>query len=502
MPAPAGAWRSCTGRWRSASEASAEEFRAALTEAFAAEDVDAVVAGFIPPLVTVDADVAVALAEVAAEGDKTCVATFLGMHGVTEALSSSSRTVPAYPTPEDSVRALVSATRYAQWRSRDRGARVAPKDLQRERARELVEQLTPSDPEGRWLSPRTGRGAARGLRDRGLAGLPGADAGRGGGRGRARRLPGRAEGDGAAAAAPRRPGRGPARHRARGRAAQRPDGDAAAAGAARTRPSSSCRPWRRSGWPAWSAPSRTRCSARSWSSASAARRWSCSATWPGASRRCARGTSRTWSAGSGQRRCCSGYRGAEPVDIDGLEDVVARVSVLADDLQQVAELELNPVMAAPEGVSVLGARVRLAPPPGAHRRRHPPAARLTAATGCVHRPCPQVLDRGRRAGGMMSGCARRRACPPRCATTSSSPATTRTWWPTCSTSASRGSRPGHLVHAETTFDHDDVRRHITVLVLTDHPAGGRARRRPRPRAADGRRSPTPPPRPRPCRWPR
>ena len=58
-----------------------------------------------------------------------------------------------------------------------------------------------------------------------------------------------------------------------------------------------------------------------------------------------------------------GYRGAEPVDVDALEDVVARVSVLADDLPQVAELELNPVVAAPEGVSVLAARVRLAPPP-------------------------------------------------------------------------------------------------------------------------------------------
>ena len=201
------------------SEASAEEFRAALTEAFAAEDVDSVVAGFIPPLVTIDADVAVALAEVAAEADKTCVATFLGMHGVTEALSSSSRTVPAYPTPEDSVRALVSATRYAQWRSRDRGARVAPKDLQRERARELVERLTPHEPEGSWLAPRTGRGAARGVRDGGLAGLPGAHPRRGGRGGRASRLPGGAQGDRAVAAAPGRPGRGPAGHRARGRAA-------------------------------------------------------------------------------------------------------------------------------------------------------------------------------------------------------------------------------------------------------------------------------------------
>jgi acyl-CoA synthetase (NDP forming) len=59
-----------------------------------------------------------------------------------------------------------------------------------------------------------------------------------------------------------------------------------------------------------------------------------------------------------------GYRGADPVDVEALEDVIARVSMLADDLPQVAELELNPVVAAPEGTSVLGARVRLAPPPG------------------------------------------------------------------------------------------------------------------------------------------
>jgi acyl-CoA synthetase (NDP forming)/RimJ/RimL family protein N-acetyltransferase len=133
------------------SEATATQFRAALTDAFGDEDVDSVVTGFMPPLVTLDREVAVALAEVAAASDKTCVTTFLGMHGVTEALSSSTRTVPAYPTPEDAVRALVSATRYAEWRRRDRGAVVTKPGLLRDHARALVEKLRPDDPDGMWL---------------------------------------------------------------------------------------------------------------------------------------------------------------------------------------------------------------------------------------------------------------------------------------------------------------------------------------------------------------
>lgn len=47
-----------------------------------------------------------------------------------------------------------------------------------------------------------------------------------------------------------------------------------------------------------------------------------------------------------------------------LHDLLARVSVLADDLPEVAELELNPVMAHPEGIAVLGATVRVAEDPG------------------------------------------------------------------------------------------------------------------------------------------
>lgn len=58
-----------------------------------------------------------------------------------------------------------------------------------------------------------------------------------------------------------------------------------------------------------------------------------------------------------------GYRGAEAVDIDALEQLLLRVATLADDLPEVAELELNPVIASAAGVSVLSASARIAAPP-------------------------------------------------------------------------------------------------------------------------------------------
>lgn len=55
-----------------------------------------------------------------------------------------------------------------------------------------------------------------------------------------------------------------------------------------------------------------------------------------------------------------GYRGLAPADVAALEDVVGRVAVLADGLAELRSLELNPVVAAPAGASVLGARATLA----------------------------------------------------------------------------------------------------------------------------------------------
>ncbi|MFE0348846.1 bifunctional acetate--CoA ligase family protein/GNAT family N-acetyltransferase [Streptomyces griseoluteus] len=56
-----------------------------------------------------------------------------------------------------------------------------------------------------------------------------------------------------------------------------------------------------------------------------------------------------------------GARGNGPADLEGLEQLLLRLSRMAADLPQLAEVDFNPVLATPADVSVLDARVRLVP---------------------------------------------------------------------------------------------------------------------------------------------
>ena len=58
-----------------------------------------------------------------------------------------------------------------------------------------------------------------------------------------------------------------------------------------------------------------------------------------------------------------GWRGSTPADTPALERLLLRVSRLVDDHPEVVAVTLEPVVVAQRGVSVLGATVRLAPPP-------------------------------------------------------------------------------------------------------------------------------------------
>ena len=51
------------------------------------------------------------------------------------------------------------------------------------------------------------------------------------------------------------------------------------------------------------------------------------------------------------------------MDRAALEELLARVSLLADDHPEVVSVALNPVIAHPDGVEVLGAEILLAPAP-------------------------------------------------------------------------------------------------------------------------------------------
>ncbi len=56
-----------------------------------------------------------------------------------------------------------------------------------------------------------------------------------------------------------------------------------------------------------------------------------------------------------------GHRGAPLCDVAAIEDVLLRVACLAEEIPQLAEMDLNPLIATPHGVHVVDARIRLAP---------------------------------------------------------------------------------------------------------------------------------------------
>jgi len=72
-----------------------------------------------------------------------------------------------------------------------------------------------------------------------------------------------------------------------------------------------------------------------------------------------------------------GYRGGPTVDVEQVEQLLVRVGLLAHEIPELAELDLNPVIATPTGAVAVDAKVRLAPvPPEAALLADPLARRL------------------------------------------------------------------------------------------------------------------------------
>ncbi|GAB3116357.1 bifunctional GNAT family N-acetyltransferase/acetate--CoA ligase family protein [Janibacter alkaliphilus] len=146
-------------------EATAQEFRQALDAAFADEQVDSVIVCFIPPVGALSKDVVGAVRHASRRSDKPCVATLLGMRGVDvdpgdlvtreedeEGAGHPQRAVPIYPMPEEAVRALAHATDYGRWRDKDRGEPVTRTGIDRAAARAVIERVLAEDPDGRALT--------------------------------------------------------------------------------------------------------------------------------------------------------------------------------------------------------------------------------------------------------------------------------------------------------------------------------------------------------------
>jgi acetyl coenzyme A synthetase (ADP forming)-like protein len=102
--------------------ASAEDYERAIATVAADEGIDAVLVIFTPPIVTRADDVAVAVARAAGATDKSVVANFLGRAEVAEALRhSGTRPVPQFSYPESAADALAHSLSYGRWKQRALG---------------------------------------------------------------------------------------------------------------------------------------------------------------------------------------------------------------------------------------------------------------------------------------------------------------------------------------------------------------------------------------------
>ncbi|MGE5176735.1 MAG: acetate--CoA ligase family protein [Hyphomicrobiales bacterium] len=112
-------------------------------------NVDSIIVIFVPPLVTGAQEVAKAILKATAGSRKPILSCFLGSHGVPESLQSLNEGhIPSYAFPEAAAHTLARVVRYGRWRATPPGKTPTLGGVHPERARKVIERATP----GSWLA--------------------------------------------------------------------------------------------------------------------------------------------------------------------------------------------------------------------------------------------------------------------------------------------------------------------------------------------------------------
>jgi len=133
--------------------ATASDYEEAIRAVAGDPSVDSVMVIFIPPLATRAEGVAGALRRAAEQirGEKPLLSVFMSARGVPEGLKASGVRVPSFAFPEAAAIALAQATRYGEWRQREWSAPPPLAGVRRDKAAALIASIL-----GRgagWLKP-------------------------------------------------------------------------------------------------------------------------------------------------------------------------------------------------------------------------------------------------------------------------------------------------------------------------------------------------------------
>ncbi|MGL4306607.1 MAG: GNAT family N-acetyltransferase [Mycobacteriaceae bacterium] len=148
---------------------SAAEFSRAVRDAVDSKDNDAVIVVFVPPM-SVDAESYAQairdaagyydIGEVSVGSKKPILTTFLAVEGIPDGLAErgldglpTRGSIPSYPGPERAALALARAWKYGQWRFKPVTEKIRPTGLDLNRAEKFVQQyISDSSSEELWLT--------------------------------------------------------------------------------------------------------------------------------------------------------------------------------------------------------------------------------------------------------------------------------------------------------------------------------------------------------------
>ncbi len=130
-----------------------DRYEQAVRTVGASGEADAVIAIYIPPLAGDPMRFAAALRHAAEKlPDGVPVVSVFMSSATAEPIDDATR-IPAYAFPEDAVRALAHAARLGRWRRTPDEAAAEPPALRHDEASALLAEATGASADGRWLSP-------------------------------------------------------------------------------------------------------------------------------------------------------------------------------------------------------------------------------------------------------------------------------------------------------------------------------------------------------------
>lgn len=132
--------------------ASPADYARAIRAVASDPNMDAIIVNFIPPIAVHPEEIAGEILKVAHElkGRIPVLSTFMAYHGVSEILSDGQSRIPSYPFPEAAAGALARAVQYGKWLAKPEGRVPVFPDARREDAVAIVAQALRGGE--RWLT--------------------------------------------------------------------------------------------------------------------------------------------------------------------------------------------------------------------------------------------------------------------------------------------------------------------------------------------------------------